>query len=299
VESSVRLGKRPRLNTAGQVALDGLPIRGLEEGLEAFANLIAVSTGHGVRMASPLPEVFFSEVSQSDRDYLNRASGLALTGRSLSGALWTVPFDATLARALADREDGAALIAEALSSTTPSGRFRDLLRVMERAFGLGPFSLVEPVSEFLTYFDVLEYSEAEVSEWLTVLRHLITHADRRDEFALSRDLLPVLNRVQTAAYDILLNKATWRDAGIDRRRTWHPPCGVLADNTTVVIVQGSEFVSEMTILDAFGSYPVDLSAPPAASPSDPSIWLDPSQSGSLHRSGTAVVVEAMRSEAPI
>lgn len=60
---------------------------------------------------------------------------------------------------------------------------------------------------------MLEYASPEVDEWFK-LRPLVIHADRRDDYARSRDIEPYIGRMEFGAYDVLFNKATWRKADV-------------------------------------------------------------------------------------
>ena len=44
----------------------------------------------------------------------------------------------------------------------------------------------------------------------------------RSDFALESDVCEFLPRMQQAARDVLINKATWRDASVNRRTAWEP-----------------------------------------------------------------------------
>ncbi len=50
---------------------------------------------------------------------------------------------------LFDRLDGVALLAEALNSPAPLGRYLQLMRLFERAFRRGPGRLTDPLVELL------------------------------------------------------------------------------------------------------------------------------------------------------
>jgi hypothetical protein len=65
---------------------------------------------------------------------------------------------------LADRADGAALLAEALAAGHPSNAFREYVRLFERAFRAPPARLSSLL--VATLDDRLDYSDEEVSEWM-------------------------------------------------------------------------------------------------------------------------------------
>lgn len=69
---------------------------------------------------------------------------------------------------------------------------------------------------------------------------------------------PVIDRMEQAAFDVLLNKATWRDPSTDRRHVWTATAGTTDASGSAFIVQGTTQVTSGTILDACGVFPVDL-----------------------------------------
>ncbi len=121
-------------------------------------------------------------------------------------------------RLVADRLDGIALLADSLAEDGAAARVRDLFRLFERAFALSPGRAIKPLTSFLASSPRrLGYTESEVASWLVSLRSKLSHADRRDDYARSHDADPFLGRIEYAAYDVLFNKAKWRDQSADRR----------------------------------------------------------------------------------
>jgi hypothetical protein len=68
--------------------------------------------------------------------------------------------------------------------------------------------------------------------------------------------------MEQAAYDVVLNKATWRDGSPRRRNRWRPTTGTMDAAGDVWIEQGSGHgeAIEATLLDAFGVYPMNFAA---------------------------------------
>src|SRR6185437_13397987 len=104
----------------------------------------------------------------------------------------------------------------------------------------------------------LGYSRGEVQKW-SELRGAATHADRRDVVLTEADLRRPVLRMEQAAYDVVLNKATWRDGSPRRRNRWRPTTGTMNAAGDVWIEQGSGHgeAIEATLLDAFGVYPMN------------------------------------------
>ncbi|SFS17119.1 hypothetical protein SAMN04487846_3455 [Microbacterium sp. cf046] len=235
-------------------------IRALEAVIAEVVDLLTIASGQAPAVSSFEPEFGFFDLTGDDRAFINGLGELRLDSN------WQVvrPRDGgespnlrdLVSIDLSDRSDGVRLLAEALSSDHPTGKFRELCRLFERAFGLGPHALVGPLSEFLSEYEVLAVSVDEVSAWLDNLRHLATHADRREQFAVASDVIPVLPRILFAARDVLFNKAVWRDASTTRRQGWRPAIAPLANG--MAVVQGAVLSLQWQVLDRFGVYPLRL-----------------------------------------
>ena len=97
------------------------------------------------------------------------------------------------------------------------------MRLFERAFARPAKLLTHPLAAFL--HPRFGYDEAELGKWFDELRDPATHADARKEVLLERDVRPVIDRMERAAFDVLLNKADMarpvpgpaRDLGPDSR----------------------------------------------------------------------------------
>lgn len=165
--------------------------------------------------------------------------------------------DASVLSKLSDREDGVALLVEALSHDHAMGRFHEFIRLFERAFARSGKTLTSPLNEFLS--SRFGYTTAELSRWFEELRDPATHADARTEFLLEADVRPVIDRMEQAAFDVLLNKALWRDPSTDRRDVWAPTAGSTNPRGGAFIVQGTTPVTYGAILDEYGAFPMDLS----------------------------------------
>ena len=232
-----------------------------EREIQYLGNTIAVREGCKRQIRSPSISVAFQPEDEADRHLLSSAVGLVRNSRAIFGVQPSVDLSPEqFATVLRDREDGLALLAEALSHEHPTGQFHEYLRLFERAFGLGPTDLVLPLSTFLEAAGQ-GFTKSEVEDWLLRLRHPTTHADRRPIFFLESDIRPVTWRMRQAAYDVLFNKALWRDDAPSRRDGWSPPAWMSAPREAPIIArEGGAFRAQLQWLDDFGVFPFDFEA---------------------------------------
>ena len=247
---------RPKATRDRLVVVPDKARRQAEEAIETVANLIAVAERCKRTISSPLPSVAFMAEDAEERMWLESNSGILLQdGSSVSSV--SQKFDVSILDSLADRPDGVALMAEALSHDHPTGQFHEYLRVFERAFRLSSRKLVDPLSTFLAKTS-FEYTRDEVSHWLVDVRHPVTHADQGQSFVLEAQVRPIIRRVEQATYDVLFNKADWRSPSSQRRAVWIPECGTTSQDHSMFIIQYRTPTMEFQLLDAFRAYPIDL-----------------------------------------
>jgi hypothetical protein len=230
-----------------------------EKAIEYFANVISIREGSGRSLQSPMISIALECETDEERTLLSVATSIKSSSASLIGVKPKIGLSpAELADALKDRYDGVALLSEGLSHQHGSGQFHEFLRVFERAFRLGPTRLIDPLTEFLVGSGQ-GYSKDEVMNWLVNLRGPSTHADTRDEFFLESDIRPVVWRMQQAAYDVLMNKAAWRDPSSDRRDAWRPSAWTNdALSSSLESFEGADgFRAQIYWLDIFGVFPQD------------------------------------------
>lgn len=160
--------------------------------------------------------------------------------------------------ALGDRLNGAALIAEAYSHTTMSGRFREFVRLFELAFSRDftqmEKKLVQPLHP------ALGYTQDEIRTW-QALRHPFTHADGKltKVLAFESDARGVIQRMEQAALDVLFNKSEWGVWSSKRRGGWMPTAVTVDAAGKAVVRQNSINVSsEWILLDEFRAFPRSL-----------------------------------------
>lgn len=254
VIADIDLSQRPDTTGDGLILVPDAERRQLEQSIERLADLLSVARRAKRQIISAVPEAALRDLTKEDRDWLEWVSGFAIVGINRINVDSSIPLASLPIAALADRYDGVTLLAEALSSDHETGQFRELCRVLERAFACGPFELIDPLTVFLRHFAGFDYQRDEIDYWLRVLRHLATHADRRERFAIAADVVPVLGRLRQAGYDVLLNKANWRSRDTDRRDIWTPFNGVLRNNGAIQLDAHTGYVYS-EFLDAFGIYP--------------------------------------------
>jgi hypothetical protein len=255
--AEIRLPWRPKLAAGRLVVVPDDARERAERVLESIANLLSVFEGTSRTISSPIPCVAFKAYTDEARQWLEATDGIHRLGelRDIPAMTSRVPLDDDVVAGLTDRFDGVALLAEALAQNHATGRFRELFRVFERAFAVPARRLTDPLFGFLD--DRYAYSRPELDSWVE-LRDPASHADARAWFALERDTLPYLDRMEQAARDVLLNKATWRDPSTDRRALWNPTSWTESDTSRGNAKVGFSARIKATLLDEFGAYRTDL-----------------------------------------
>jgi hypothetical protein len=174
-----------------------------------------------------------------------------------------------VAPSLDDRTDGVALLAEAYATAHATSRFRELVRVFERAFARPPIALPELVVR--TVDSSLGYEVDETFEWFSK-RDGASHADQRNRFVLAADVLRYLPRMEQAALDILINKAAWRSPSTDRRSTWTLRAGTTCPQGSRMFALQGTANAQTTVrwFDTFGRFPRNFTA--NLDPAIPETW---------------------------
>lgn len=264
LSATVSLGQRPVADAEGFIEVPEDARRRAEAALQVAANLLSVATGGSRGLSSPSLHVAFHAQDSDERDWLGQHAGITEVQRSRSLPSFSVRLEERHLVALADRLEGAALVAEALANAHLTGRFHELVRLFELAFAENGNRLVLHVADFLDDWPLLGYAKTEVRRWLIRLRNPATHVDSagRNGIVLEVDLRGVIGRMTMAAYDVLLNKRNWGDRSVDRRDVWRPDTGVLGPNGDQVFVRQHSTPAPLQaqILDGFGAFPVNLAA---------------------------------------
>jgi hypothetical protein len=241
------------------------PRRSADLAIAEYADVLAVVHQCKRTIRSPQPSVALAPSDAAEHKMLAGVTGLRNpAGREPKGARVMPPaIPGQVIQTLTDRLDGLAMLADSLSEDTAIGRVRELFRLFERAFRESPSGCVDPLTSFLSTaprHDASQYTSEEIRHWFLQLRPAAIHADRHDHFARSADISPFLSRIEFAAYDVLLNMATWGDVSSPRRTKQHsfmsaPRPGSLAP---VVLQRGASLTVDW--LDPFGVHPVDWEA---------------------------------------
>ncbi len=259
VTAEKHLEELPAVNDQNQVVVPSEACRELESAIELVANGLAITQRARRTVSSANPSIALIAESDGERSWLSARDNFAFPDRprpdssyvtSECNALQLMP-------ALMDRQDGVALLSEALSHEHASGRFKEFIRFFERGFGAANRALVDPLASFLAQAPY-GYTSDEVGNWIIHVRHRLIHADQRPDFLIEADVQPLLARIEQAAYDVLLNKKTWRFQDTSRRRLWTPD----AFNTPTggVVRQNSTPTFHTQIFDKLGVYPLNLQA---------------------------------------
>lgn len=233
--------------------------RQLDSTIERLACVAAIANHAQLRLSSPYPFVAFvpGDPGATDRTTLESAVHIAPSGSALQSFEQVVGLEDAL-KVLDDRSDGAALLADVIGNTHPTGRFLCTMKLFERAFARSPERLRVPLAEFLAT-GKFGYTQGEVDAWIA-LRPFAVHADRREGIALESDLRGPSLRMEQAAYDILLNKQEWRSSSTLRRNLWAPSVGTSSVGLDAFITRGCEAKLQFQVFDPFGVWPMDFGA---------------------------------------
>jgi hypothetical protein len=159
--------------------------------------------------------------------------------------------------ALADRTEGVTLLAESIAQEHQTGKFHEYVRLFERAFNRSGEGLVQPLLGFLSS-SRFGYTEVEVRRWLRELRNPATHGDRGRPMVFESGILPVVWRMEQAAYDVVFNKAEWHNPSTGRRDIWRPTSGTSSSSGSMLSTQGVQDTFRIQMLDEFAAFPKAL-----------------------------------------
>lgn len=259
VAAYVPLARRPDLNSDGFIVVPPDARHKAEQLVEASANRIAVLSGYGRRIYSMRQTVAFQTLSDSEMAWLKSTAGIEGLDRFVYVGTFEIRLGPDLLEHLEDRRDGVALLADVNSLPFRSDKFRTLIRVFERAFGCSSNRLVVHLSRFLQDRPGLSFTKSEVKHWITKQRGQAVHADRAD-LPVEADFFPAVPRMRFAAYDLLLNKLTWKDESVDRREIWKPTQAPSSAGG-MISVQSQNFSVANQFLDWFRAYPLGVKWP--------------------------------------
>lgn len=241
----------------GLLVLPIEPRTSAEVAIERAADLLAVTSRASRQVFSGNPSVALIPESSDDERILRTAHGLQTDGPHSLNTLCTELDAKSVIGSLNDRWDGVTLIAEAYSHNRMSARYREFVRLFELAFARDFTQLDKKLAQTLR--PSMGYSQVEVRTW-QALRHPFTHADgkKTSGLALESDARNVIQRMEQAAMDILLNKAMWGVWSADRREVWAPEAITVDAAGKGVVRQGSAPRMEFWLLDEFRAFPMLL-----------------------------------------
>jgi hypothetical protein len=244
----------PVLDQERLIIVPDVERRRCEWAIARVADMFSIATRCRRQIVSATPTVALIPEDEGDNAQLAEAVALRIDAPR---ALTTFQADvnvADIAEAMSDRWDGVALLAEAYSHHVMSGRYRDLVRLFELAFGKSFMQVGKKLRQ--TLLPAMGYTAAEIKKW-QALRHPFSHADgiTTREIALEPDAWPVFQRMEQAALDILFNKAIWREWSSARRDAWRPYSITVNEMGQGIVAQGSKPRIEFLLLDEFGVFP--------------------------------------------
>ena len=260
LQSETALAAFPPIDGEGLVEIPNGDRRACEHGIETAANIIATFTRSGRRITTAWPPVAFLAERDYDKSFLASARGIRYTHRSDATTEAPIKMTPEILNNLRDRLDGIASIADFFSTNHPLGKYREAVRFFEMAFALPASDLEKKLSQFLSS-GPLGYRRREVSAWISY-RDGAIHADRKKatELTWESDVRSFIGRIEQALLDILFNKADWRNASKKRRDSCTPTFGTMGTDGSLMVTQGTSGTIGYQLLDAWGSFPLDLSS---------------------------------------
>jgi hypothetical protein len=263
---------------AGRLVVPEAARRAAESAIQELADFLAVAHQCKRTLRSPQPALVLLPAEETERRAFAAFAGLAQPAAA-GGAEARVfsAFDPDRLAMFTDRMEGLAMLADSLSEDTALGRVRELLRLFERAFRRGPADCIDPLTTLLSQaprHDATQYSKEEVKAWFLVLRPRVVHGDRPANTARSPDVAQYLARVEYAAYDVLLNKATWGHPSATRRNAIALRSAPTADRSGVTVLEPGADIA-VNWLDPYGVFPTDWLC--RLSPPADAVWKLPGQ----------------------
>ncbi len=253
----VTLKYRPKRSAQGYVRVPDKERIKAEESIEHYGNLISISLHTTRQLSSPFTCVGLVPETDDEKLFLQESHGFLKPEGNMAVPIGVYKIELSKhLKDLTERLDGVAILAEALGNTHPAGRFRECIRLFERAFNLSIGKLAQPLNGFLAGAN-LGYSLVEVREWIKA-RHGVSHAHQGNKILFEADVSRMVGRVMQAAYDVLLNKAFWRSHDISRRSAWVPVSGTSSTGCDLFLTQGHDWNVNFQVFDQFGRFPMNL-----------------------------------------
>lgn len=262
VFAEIPLKEFPRVAEDGFVDVPEAERSLCEFAIETAANIISVSIRSSRSISSPTPTVALIPENDIERAELEKTGGIRFQPRGIPNAGIKTELSEALIEGLKDRLDGLALLAEAYSFSYehPSGQFREYIRLFEVAFAMPATQMGKKLTQFLETGEC-GYTRSEIEGWLA-LRHPSSHADgkKTQHFALTGEFVPIIDRMEQAASDVLFNKTDWHNPSRTRRDLWKPVAATTSGTGDFSMERGNPISIRMRVLDTYGAFPFDLSA---------------------------------------
>lgn len=259
VASVFKLKHKLEFNKLGEIIIPDDVRVSAENAIEHFANITSLSNYSSRKIFSGTPTVALRPDSDSEIKFLEKCSGFSVPDgvKILPKMDFNLDIDLIINNSQ-DRLDGVAIAVEALGYKQASGRFRESIRIFERAFAKAGKSMIVPLSSFLADgFGI--YSESEVENWISI-RDGITHADRKDKLIFDGDVAWIVGRSTQAMYDVLLNKTNWRSPDTDRRSVWKPDSYTVDKDGSLGIKKSTAGSIGFELFDEYRRFPRHLNA---------------------------------------
>ena len=252
------LERAPKVTASNLVVVPDAERVAVDGAIRFTADYLTAISHSEWKVHSLRPSVFLRPTSERARMWLQERAGLkrepSIT-RLVAASSSLTPLDVPAAL-FADRADGLALLSDAIASTTPNGRYVDLLRLFERAFGLPPARLAVPVHTCVD--KIFCFATEEVDLWFS-RRGRFVHADRVDLLQRSIDAEQFLGRMYQAAFDILVNKARWHSNDSARRTGFPLPSGTTSATKPDLFASGShDLRRQVAVYDEYGSFSLHI-----------------------------------------
>jgi hypothetical protein len=248
----------PEIGDDGYVIAPKDKRQALETHLVAAANIVSVFGGCKRTLSATIPSVALIPGNDAERKKLDSSKGFLTNPLMKADAMTPLPITSQFIQGLGDRIDGVNLLAQAQSHGLQSGQFLEYVRLFESGFGIQLSQMEKKLLQFLN--PDFGYTRSEIRSW-TELRNPLVHADRKVSKKIVIDLdIRVTQRMKQAAYDVLLNKATWGDRSHSRRQLWIPDCWTTSAQSDLKVLQGHQGSIRFWAFDSFGVFPLNLEA---------------------------------------
>jgi hypothetical protein len=248
--------RSPLVEAQGAVEVSRSEVEYIDAAIHTVVSMLTVSRGKRVSASAINPTIGFLGERTELAPFVGLQTDLPAVRTTLSV---DDPFDLTpeLASALADRPDGLALLAEALSDTSALGRYTQLLRLLELAFGRGIGKFNGELQRFLRGGATRHWFTAqEIQHWVDS-RPRVMHADRGPIW-YQRDVALTVERLREAAVDVLFNKRNWNAPDDERRPLRVPRRGSADQAAGFFFTSGLALKVNARVFDPFGSFPMFL-----------------------------------------